>query len=139
MSITCTTAYRKVIPKPPLEIDLLPLYGLGSFTDYNDATQVRSFMTAVHTDPQANPTISFPDVNDFTFLYYMAPVEYGLVTFKDSSGIQGGWDGASWPADDVGSEYGPVIITYQDRQWYMYRTDFPGNRAMVYTVSFANG
>lgn len=139
MSLSCATPYRRVIPKPPLVVDVYPRYGAGAITDFNDPVQMRSFLNVEHTDPQANPKFYEPDVGDETFFYYMAPVEYGAVTFRSDAGLVGGWDGASWPLDEVGDEYGPVEITYQGRRWNLYRTDFPGNPASGYTVSFANG
>lgn len=139
MSLNCTTPYRKTIPKPPIESETYPRYGIGLFDDYEDENQQNSFMTGEHVDPEVNRSFAMPNATENLFFYYMAPLEYGEVSFKSDTGLAGGWDGASWPVDDVGEEYGPVIITYLGIQWRMYRTDFPGNLAATYTVSFANG
>lgn len=139
MSMTVTTAYRKKEPKPPLDVDTLPLYGLGSLPQNPTDQQLDAVFQTLQSDPVNDPSLYFPAVDDTVFYYYLCPVTFGAVTFKDSTGQIGGWDGASWPLDDVGEQYGPLVITYKGSEWNLYRTDFPGNRGGVTTTTFANG
>jgi hypothetical protein len=139
MSMTVATPYRKKVPKPPLEVDTLPMYGLGALPAEPSVQQYDAVFGTTQADPINDPSLYLPAVDDLTFYYYLCPPEFGAVTFKDSTGQIGGWDGASWPVDDVGSEYGPILIHYKGRDWNMYRTDFPGGRGGVTTTTFANG
>lgn len=139
MSMVSTTPYRKPVVKPPIETDVWPLYGLGSIEDYTNLADMDNTFMGVHENPQQRPQVYFTDAPDNLFFYYLCPIEYGAVTFRDGSGLAGGFDGASWPIDDIGEEYGPVQVTYKGTEWNLYRTDFPGGRGGTYTVSFANG
>ncbi|MNV29188.1 hypothetical protein D3C71_1204060 [compost metagenome] len=100
---------------------------------------MNSTFQSVQADPVNDPLIYLPATDENTFAYYLCPLEFGLVTFKDSTGQQGGWDGASWPGDEVGDQYGPVVVRFKDRDWNLYRTDFPGGIGGTYTTGFANG
>lgn len=139
MSMVSTTPYRKPVVKPPIETEDWPRFGVGIITDYADAAQMDSVFFGVHESPQRQPLVTYRDAPDNMFFYYLCPTEYGAATFRDTSGLAGGFDGASWPIDDIGEEYGPVLVDYLGREWNLYRTDFPGNRGGAYSVSFANG
>lgn len=139
MTMVCTTPYRAPVAKPPIDVDVWPRYGIGRIEDYAIKIQMDSVFATEHTDPLKNPTFSLATVDEITYLYYLAPIEFGAVTFRDQSGLTGGWDGASWPLDDLGETYGPIEVMYQGRKWLLYRSDWGGNRANTYTVSFANG
>lgn len=139
MSMTVTTPYRKKVPKPPLPVTALPLYGLGAIDDYSNVRMLDSVFQTTQTDPVNDPSLYFPEITDDLFYYYLCPVEFGAVTFRDGSGQVGGWDGASWPLDDIGEQYGPVVVEYKGKSWNLYRTDFGGGRGGVIKTSFANG
>lgn len=139
MSMVSTTPYRKPVPRPPIETDVWPRFGIGILPDYTDIPEMDNVFMAEHIDPQVRPQINFAAASDIMFYYYLCPVEYGACSFRDASGLAGGFDGASWPIDDIGEEYGPVLVTYKGMEWNLYRTDFPGGRGGLYTVSFANG
>jgi hypothetical protein len=78
--------------------------------------------------------------NDSGYLWYVSPVELGAVTFTDTNGFVGGWDGASWGAD-IGDTYGPVTVQHTvggiSRQWNVYRTDFPALGNYTFGVSYS--
>lgn len=137
MSITCTTPYRAPIVKPPLEIDLLPYYGLGRLEEYDPEDKHFWIVFGTqHKDYQQQKFI-LPTAEEYDYYYYMAPVEYGAATFT-YNGLMGGWDGASWPLDDMGEVYGPVEIEIQGHKWNLWRSDWPGNMGGVYSVRFEN-
>lgn len=140
MSMLSATAYRKPVEKPPIQTQLNPLYGTGriSPSDYTNQALIEATLTVEHLDAADTPTFNISTSGPDDYSYYAVPVEYGLASFQDQYGFTGGWDGASWELDDVGSEYVPVEITFQGAQWYLYRTDFPGGNG-DYIVSFANG
>lgn len=84
------------------------------------------------------------DASGENYGYFAYPVELGLATFTDvSTGLDGGWDGASWPDDgSIGSVYGPIIVSRaigdETKDWYLYRTDFPGIGQKTFAVAFEN-
>lgn len=139
MSMLCASPYRAPKIKPPIETDLWPRFGLGRLDSYDNQAMMDIALATEHEDPLNNPSFVLPAIDDSTYYYYMVPVQYGAATFRDPSGLVGGWDGASWPLDDVGDEYGPVEITYRGHQYMLYRTDFPGGRGGTFSVTFANG
>ena len=52
--------------------------------------------------------------------------------------LAGGWDGASWPYDgSIGFTYGPIEITRNGVQYYVYRTDFQGV-STTFDITFTN-
>lgn len=81
-----------------------------------------------------------------TYGYFLAPEHVGEVTFVDTSiGIEGGWDGATWPLDEEFSYLsGPLLFTRtiagQVTDWRLYRMDFPamGERTFQYTFQYPN-
>jgi hypothetical protein len=139
MTMVCATPYRPPVIKPPIETGLQPRYGVGRLETYTNPQLLDIALSNVHENPLNLPQFTLPPIDETLYYYYACPVEYGFATFRDPSGFQGGWDGASWPVDDIGDEYGPVEITYLGAQWYVYRTDFPSAPGGTYTVTFANG
>ncbi len=139
MSMLCASPYRAPKVRPPIETDLWPRYGLGRLESYDNQAMMDIALSTEHEDPLNNPTFVLPAIDETLYYYYIVPLAYGLATFYGPSGFAGGWDGASWPLDDVGEEYGPVEITYRGNQYLLYRTDFGGGRGGTYTVTFANG
>ena len=137
--IICASPYRPPVIKPPIEATLMPRYGVAWLESYDNEQMLDIALSAEHEDPLNFPQFVLPAIDENAFYYYASPVEYGLATFRDPNGFQGGWDGASWPVDDVGEVYGPVEITYKGAQWYIYRTDFPSGPGGTYSVTFANG
>lgn len=85
-------------------------------------------------------TLSAPGAGDY--MYMLSPVYNGAITFTDTAtNIIGGWDGASWPDNDIGESYGPVVISVvvngTPEDWYVYRTDFPGIGNKTWRLSYA--
>lgn len=76
--------------------------------------------------------------------------EYGVLytpqqsvsaTFTDlGTNLEGAWDGASWPQDDVGTEMGPVVVQRTQAgvtsNWLMYRTDWDDLGSIAFNVRF---
>ena len=66
------------------------------------------------------------------------------VTFTEILGgvpqMQGGWDGATWPYNDVASTSGPLVVSgvYDgvNIQWYIYRTDFSSLGIIQYRLDW---
>jgi len=52
----------------------------------------------------------------------------------------GGWDGASWPENDIGITNGPIAVNGtndgQPITWYVYRTDFDGLGTVTFRVNW---
>lgn len=135
MPVVSASAYRA--PKP-IDPNAEPsLYGQGRIEpdNYNDGT-----LSAVLNQQilSVNGTQFTTENAGDNYYYFLAPLKYGKVTFK-ANGLAGGWDGAHWPLDDIGDEYGPVVVTYLGKKYNLYRTDFNGNSATTYEVLFANG
>ena len=139
MSLIITTPYRAPIVKPPIEATALPRFGLGRAEDVTNMQVMDIILGTEHSDPLNSPQFFLPAIGEMDYYYYASPVAYGLATFRDPSGFQGGFDGASWPLDDVGEEYGPLAFLYHGEPWYLYRTDFPSGPGGTYSVTFANG
>lgn len=143
MSMTCATPFRAKPPRPPVPEAAMPRFGIGRLETYDTSIRDNKLnfdivMGSELAVVEPNATFSLPNTGDNIYSYFMSPVEYGTVSFKANGGFTGGWDGASWPLDDMGDEYGPVTITYEGAEWYMYRTDWPGAAATTYTVNFSN-
>jgi len=139
MSMLCASPYRPPKPIIPIETQLPPRFGLGALESYTNEQMLTQALSEVHENAQQYPSFTLPAAPDDGFFYYMAPVEYGAVTFRDAGGLVGGWDGASWPLDDMADTTGPVEVMYQGHKYNLYRTDWPGSRGGTFTVSFANG
>lgn len=139
MSIVCTTPYLPPKIREPIEVSREPMFGRGRVdpADYGDSRLLQPIFQFTHSDFLTKPTVTFPSTNFGEYLYYMAPVSYGTATFRDSFGFVGGWDGASWPLDDMGDTNGPVVVTYLGTQWNLYRTDWDGSWGGDYTITFS--
>jgi len=113
-----------------------PRYGTG-FELATD-TQLNT-LTAISDMAQHSFTINVPAGQ---YGYFASPAALGKVTFTDTNGFVGGWDGARWPVDVIGSDAGPSLVMHtvgtNDVPWYLYRTDFPALGSVTYTVSYEN-
>lgn len=138
MSIVCTTPYRAPIQKPEVGVFNMPRWGVGVITDYNDYSQMFTVFGSREHNIEESNTLQFPDAGWDDFFYYISPIEYGNVSFRNSFGMTGGWDGATWPIDDMASTNGPVEVFYQGQSWLLYRTDWPGNWAETFVIGFEN-
>ncbi len=83
------------------------------------------------------------DIPADTYAYLAYPASMGLVTMVDPGfAPSGGLDGASWPLGQLGSEYGPIVVTRMidgvAREWYLYRSDFPWGGFTQLDLSFQN-
>ena len=137
MSLVCAAPYRAPVVKPPVEIEAVPRYGMGRFETYDETSPMFDIIMATQHNDFLEGRFVMPQAVEDDYYYYMSPVEFGKASFR-FSGFTGGWDGASWPLDDMGEEYGPVVISYGGRDWNMYRTDWPGSMGGQFTVSFEN-
>lgn len=139
MSLVSCTAYRAKPEKPPIGDLPLPRYGMGRLEVYDPTSMnFRIVFASEHTDYREYPQFVLPTARDWDYYYYMAPADLGAATFQ-FSGFIGGWDGASWPLDDMGEGYGPVQIDIDGITWNIWRTDWPGNMGGTFIVTFANG
>jgi hypothetical protein len=138
MSVVCTTPYRPPAIKDPIEVTRSPMYGIGRIApeDYADTRNLQPIFTYTHENFQSNPIVTFPPTNVGHYLYYMAPLTYGPATFRDPYGFVGGWDGASWPLDDMDVTVGPVVVSYLGIEWNLYRTDWDNSWGGDYTILF---
>ncbi|WP_156499532.1 hypothetical protein, partial [Oleiphilus sp. HI0061] len=55
----------------------------------------------------------------------------------------GAWDGATWTPynptiDEMTNQSGPVVMTRDNTDWFVYRTDFPGAYPMLISLEFEN-
>lgn len=113
----------------------LPKYGVGP---YGVDTEAEIDLYLTETMPDQNEGVFSQTSNAGEYLYFMSPRALGAATFvNDDNGFQGGWDGATWPLDDIGGS-GPIAITYQGERWYLYRSDFHTLGNTNYRVSYHN-
>lgn len=75
------------------------------------------------------------------FAYFAHPSTLGTAQFVDtSSNFEGGWDGADWPPNDIGSTVGPITYLVPTangtEEWKLYRTDFDGIGAFTFRVDY---
>lgn len=103
----------------------------------------------LHTGAHIDALTPLPDTNTATFSlvvnsgqygYFASPAALGAVTFTDSLGIEGGWDGARWPQGTIGNAAGPALVWRNVGgnlvPWYLYRTDFPALGAVQFTATY---
>lgn len=135
MPVVSASAYRA--PKPVDPNAEPSLYGFGRIEPENYNNGTLSVVLNQQILSVNGTKFDIEDVGD-NYYYFLAPKRYGRVSFK-ANGLSGGWDGASWPLDDIGDEYGPVEVTYLGKPYNLYRTDFNGNAAATYEVLFQNG
>lgn len=81
------------------------------------------------------------DLEAGEFGVLLTPTQSGVVTFTDvGSGLDGAWDGASWPEDDIGTQFGPIVIQRTQggvtSSWQLYRTDFDGLGNAEFDIGF---
>lgn len=143
MSMVCATPFRAKPPRPPVPEAPIPRYGIGRLETYDTSVRDNKLNFEIVFGSQLevvepNASFSLPATGTDIYSYFLSPIEYGFVTFKANGGFTGGWDGASWPLDDMGDQYGPVVVQYNGRDWYLYRTDWPDSMATTYTVNWAN-
>jgi hypothetical protein len=140
MSLICTTPYVQP-PPPDLSLDKTQqvLYGTGRIEDYTNSGQMSAVFIRSLSTPYETNAISFNQALEQDYFYVLVPADYGETTFRDSNGMVGGFDGASWPLDDWAETLGGVPVYYNYREYLLYRTDWPGNWANTYYLSFENG
>lgn len=138
MSIVCTTPYTPPPDPPVIDDTVLPIYGVGRISpdDYNQSHWFQPILTQTHDDFKTNPTVNFKYPFEDEYYYYLVPKSMGKVEFRDINGWLGGWDGASWPLDDMADTLGPVEVYYNGIIWDLYRTDWPGSWQTTFTVTF---
>lgn len=121
------------------QIALLPVWGVADI-GINTHSEI---LTLDNEEPNTNNRsieVECPNIEDYA--YFAHPIELGIATFVDrSTGIAGGWDGASWPDDGgIGEVYGPIVVGRLigdvATDWYLYRTDFPGIGTKIFDVTF---
>lgn len=137
VSATVTASYNGILSTKSVSITnsvATPriLYGEAAW-GVVDNTSVHALLT--HSIPTATGQIITIDVgpNNYGYVAIPSTVANALnVTFTEILGgvpqMQGGWDGATWPFNEVASTSGPLIApgVYDgvNIQWYIYRTDF---------------
>lgn len=123
------------------QVPRLPLYSLKPI-GINTAAEVNQSLTTEFPDTNNRTLVVHNDGVNYGYLCY--PIEMGYATFvEQGTGLEGGWDGASWPDDgDIGSSTGPIIITrtigITTSQWFLYRMDFPAIGDFIFDVTFQN-
>lgn len=137
MPIVHTPFYKKEEPKEEVIVSSVPRWGYGIVENVQDQSELSSALQNQH-DTYETGSLSVFGAGGDDFYYYLSPIELGAVTFKDTNGFVGGWDGASWPTDDMGEVYGPVVVYYYGAQYNLYRTDWPGNGDMNFNLTFEN-
>lgn len=112
-----------------------PHFG-ASATAVNSEATVESLSGKSNTTANHQFTVS-PTSGEYAWFAY--PKALGLATFVDTSnGFSGGWDGATWPIDGtIEATTGPITVTKDGVEWYVYRTDFQGAGG-TFSVTFAN-
>ena len=135
-------------PEPPTgpdctteQIALLPIVGVGPIGISDDAES--SVLTAELANTGSGQfTVNAAGITEYG--YFMYPIQLGPATIVDqSTGFEGGWDGASWPdSGAIGLTDGPIVIsrTVGDdaSDWYLYRTDFPGIGEFTFDFTLVN-
>ena len=122
------------------QVPRLPLFGMRSI-GIDSAQEVLLLNTELSDTNNRELTVT-SNGTDYGYLCY--PIEMGYATFVErETGLEGGWDGASWPdSGDIGNDFGPIIITrtigITTSQWYLYRTDFPAVGSFTFDVTFQN-
>lgn len=122
------------------QVPRLPLFGLAP-AGVNSQQELTLLGTELSDTGNRQLTV----VNDgINYGYLCYPIEMGFATFLETGvGLEGGWDGASWPdSGDIGNDTGPIIITrtigITTSQWFLYRMDFPASGTFTFDVTFTN-
>ena len=94
-----------------------------------------------------------PNTNNQEFALTLNTNEYGIVAYPAALGKaffydltvglgEGGWDGATWTPyafdPTTHTTYEPVVITRNNTDWLVYRTDFPETGSRNWKIEFAN-
>lgn len=124
------------------EVSYIPVYGQAApgVTSYDQMrSSIDSEMPSSDSGHEFTTTTSGNN-----YIYFSHPATLGIATFTEvNSGLDGGMDGASWPADgSIGTVYGPIEITREvdgtEEIWYLYRSDFPGLGEITFRVRYSN-
>lgn len=119
--------------------DAKPVYGIGP-VGIRTHEQVVQYLTNELTDERVQQfTLNAQNMGEYMYVCY--PVALGLARFIDTAtDFDGGWDGATWPDDDIGTIFGPLTIQRTihgaTSEWYLYRTDFDGIGLFTYEITF---
>lgn len=133
-------------------IDTLPAgaglarWGYGEYAgpglDENGHSGPQAFIETLTTIMPSNDSgeeVAYLLPDDTTYAYFAHPKSLGEAVFTDvNSQFAGAWDGASWK-DDLSNtgNTGPIEVTFDDgtgpKQWYVYRTDWPGPNSSTQT------
>ena len=118
---------------------LVPVYGTGPVGISEDG-EIDQYLNQDFRDVQSGEEFSIT-ASTSDYIYFAAPVAYGLVTFFIGNGISGGMEGATWPNDGgVGTNVGPLTISRTSdgvtSDWYLYRSDFSGIGTVTLTVNY---
>lgn len=131
--VSFTAPVDEVVVPPPPAAPTAPLFGVGALADYNEST-VLAALNSNHTYTTGqNFTVTLAN----NFAYFALPASYNPIFIDQSSGYQGGWDGASWDTlGNIGNDTGPVAITIAGQPWKIYRTDFALTGSKTYKVNY---
>lgn len=130
-----TTRVITVVDVPPV-----PIYGKGPANYSLNAAFLDSNLTTDMPNSNSGNTLSLT-LGAGEYGWYAMPSSFGNAAFTDqSNGLPGGWDGATWTAQDdtngFSSNTGPATVTYQGESWKVYRTDYPALGTINFTVTF---
>lgn len=83
------------------------------------------------------------DIPEGKYGWYAYPAALGFARFiSKATGIEGGWDGATWPEGSVEFSTGPVLVNVNlggvSAPWFLYRTDLPSLGKSTFRVIFEN-
>lgn len=121
--------------KDKCRVSSFPKYGSSS-EQIIDEEQMELLTKEAVTESQ----IVTLDVKDGEYGYFAYPAALGEATFTDPDVLEtGGWDGATWPDDgSMGSNTGPLLITVDGTDWFVYRTNNHSLGVIDFTVDFEN-
>ncbi len=135
-SVVSVEIVGSILGKNTREVSDYPRFGALAQTRVETAEDIDLLTNQFDSTDNQDFMLEAPDPMYGFFAY---PAALGEASFVDlSSGISGGWEGATWPEDgSVGNTYGPLIVRKDDVDWYVYRTDSSGVIA-PHQVSFQN-
>lgn len=124
-------------PEPATQCVVSDVPHYGTVSNLGTATNLESLQSLPNTEDQ----VFTLHVNSGEYGFFAYPAALGKARFYDTNllDIEGGWEGATWPSDgSIGSNYDPVVVTIDDTEWFVHRTDFPGIGTIDYRVEFPN-
>jgi hypothetical protein len=137
MTIFLTPVYKRApIPAIPY-----PRFGAGILPGSPNNNDYINLLANTMTKSVSGSTFTINDDNS-SYMYFATPVENGAISFTDTStGLQGGWDGATWPTNGTTAQTtGPITVSLtfdgDTRDWYVYRTDFSSLGTKTYRINF---